>query len=211
MSDTQTQSRLGCAAVILVLALTGAAADARANGGQRSGEEVVAAACVRCHGTGVDGAPRIGDRKAWSKRAEQGLSGLRQHAVTGIRKMPAHGGNPGISNYEIERAITYMVNRSGGHWVQPTDKTARIVDRPGKEIVQIQCSKCHQTGVGGAPRIGDRAAWIPRGAHGIDALVRSAINGHGGMPARGGMADLTDGEIRGAVIDMFNQKGTAAP
>lgn len=208
MRDTKTQSRLGFVAIILALAVTVTADKAWAKNGQRGGEEVVETECVRCHGTGANGAPKIGDQKAWSKRAEQGLSGLTQHAITGIRKMPAHGGNPGTSNYEIERAITYMVNHSGGHWIQPTDKTAKIADRPGKEIVQIQCSKCHETGVGGAPRIGDRAAWIPRGTHGMDALVRSAINGHGGMPARGGMADLTDGEVREAVIYMFNQRGT---
>ncbi len=210
MRDTKTQSWLGFQCVIFALSLSLTVHQAWAANGQRSGEEVVKTVCARCHGTGKYGAPRIGDVKAWSKRAAQGLSGLKLHAITGIRKMPAHGGNPGISNYEIERAITYMVNRSGGHWIEPTDKSVKIVDRPGKEIVQIQCSKCHLTGVGGAPKIGDRAAWIPRGRHGIDALVRSAINGHGGMPARGGMADLTDGEIRGAVIYMFNHRVSVA-
>jgi hypothetical protein len=63
---------------------------------------------------------------------------------------------------------------------------------------------CHQEGVGGAPRIGDRAAWIPRAKIGFDVLVRSAINGHGGMPARGGLANLTDGEIRAAIAYMLN-------
>ncbi|MGZ5223531.1 MAG: c-type cytochrome, partial [Burkholderiales bacterium] len=53
-------------------------------------------------------------------------------------------------------------------------------------------------------KIGDRAAWIPRLSHGFDATVRSAINGHGGMPARGGLPDLTDREIRSAIAYMFN-------
>ena len=206
MRDTKTKTRRGFAFAIVVLPLSMTAHHVWGNTSQRSGEEVVKSVCARCHGTGKFGAPRIGDVQAWSKRTAQGLSGLKQHAIAGIRKMPAHGGNPGISNYEIGRAITYMVNRSGGHWIEPTDKSAKIIDRPGKEVVQMQCSKCHLTGVGGAPKIGDRAAWIPRGTHGIDALVRSAINGHGGMPARGGMADLTDDEIRGAVIYMFNQE-----
>lgn len=205
MQNIKAKVGLTLPSVILTLAVAVTAPQAFGNTSQRSGEEVVKTVCARCHGTGANGAPRIGDVQAWSKRAAQGLSSLKQHAITGIRKMPAHGGNPGVSNYEIGRAITYMVNHSGGHWIEPTDKTAKIAARPGKEIVQMQCSKCHQTGVGGAPRIGDRAAWIPRGTHGIDALVRSAINGHGGMPARGGMADLTDTEIRGAVIYMFNQ------
>jgi hypothetical protein len=64
--------------------------------------------------------------------------------------------------------------------------------------------KCHETGVGGAPRIGDRSAWLPRLKLGLDTLILSAINGHGGMPPRGGAADLTDPEIRSAVVYMFN-------
>jgi cytochrome c5 len=41
--------------------------------------------------------------------------------------------------------------------------------------------------------------------------VRSAISGHGGMPPRGDKADLTDGEIRAAILYMFNPKGSDAP
>jgi hypothetical protein len=64
--------------------------------------------------------------------------------------------------------------------------------------------------VGGAPRIGDRAAWTPRLTQGLDYLVHSAIKGHGGMPARGGMADATDVEIRSAIVYMFNPAGAVA-
>ena len=63
--------------------------------------------------------------------------------------------------------------------------------------------------MGGAPRIGDRAAWLPRGKNGINALTLAAIRGHDNMPARGGMAELTDTEFRGAVLYMFNQSGAA--
>jgi hypothetical protein len=59
----------------------------------------------------------------------------------------------------------------------------------------------------GAPRIDDRAAWIPRLKNGLDATVRSAIKGHGAMPARGGMPDLTDSELRSAVVYLFNPAG----
>jgi cytochrome c5 len=57
--------------------------------------------------------------------------------------------------------------------------------------------------VGGAPRIGDKADWVRRAAPGFDSLVRSAIAGHGGMPPRGGEADLTDDELRQAITYMF--------
>ena len=75
--------------------------------------------------------------------------------------------------------------------------------------MEARCAECHQGGKEGAPKIGDRAAWIPRLKHGMDFLVRSAINGHGAMPPRGGMADLTDTELRGAIAYMFNPDSTA--
>ena len=84
-------------------------------------------------------------------------------------------------------------------------------ERTGEEIVKQQCSGCHSTGKYGAPRIDDRAAWVPRMRNGLDATVRSAIRGHGKMPARGGMADLTDTELRSAVLYMFNTAGPPTP
>jgi cytochrome c5 len=183
--------------------------DARAQGSERNGKDVVDAVCSACHGTGANGAPKIGDKHAWSRLASRGLSNLTQSALKGIRKMPAHGGNPSVSDLEISRAITYMVNQSGGHWTEPISKKSPPAARSGEQIVQAQCVKCHQTGEGGAPKIGDRAAWIPRATQGLDAVVRSAIKGHGGMPSRGGMPDLTDAEMRKATIYMLNQ-GTGA-
>jgi cytochrome c5 len=188
---------------LAALSVTAAAA------AERSGKEVVDSLCISCHGSGQSGAPKIGDKKAWAARASKGLTGLSKNALAGIREMPAHGGNPNLSDTEIERAITYMVNRSGGHWTEPTSRTAARAPRTGEAIVAAQCSRCHAEGVGGAPVIGDRAAWLPRLKQGMDSLVRSAINGHGGMPPRGGKADLTDAELKSAIVYMFN-KGTGA-
>ena len=184
--------------------------EAMSQGAERSGKDVVEAVCVTCHGTGAQGAPKIGDKNAWSKRASQGLTSLTDHALKGIRQMPAHGGNPGLTDLEIARAITYMVNRSGGRWVEPASAKDLAAERSGEQIVKAQCAKCHQTGEGGAPKIGDRAAWTPRLKEGLDHLVHSAIKGHGGMPARGGMADTTDAEIRNAIAYMFNPSGAVA-
>lgn len=172
---------------------------------ERSGKEVVEAVCAKCHEKGSEGAPKIGDKQAWAARETRGIDGLTKSALNGIRKMPAHGGNAVVSDFEIQRAITYMVNQSGGNWVEPTNKKTKVSDRSGRSIVEAHCIKCHKTGVDGAPKIGDRSAWIPRGANGFDALVRSAINGHGGMPPRGGAAAYTDAELREAVIYMFNE------
>jgi cytochrome c5 len=191
-------------AMVLALAVSMLPERAAAQSSGRSGKDVVDTLCISCHGTGASGAPRIGDNKAWAKRAEQGLTGLTQNALKGIRQMPSHGGNVKLTDSEIERAITYMVNQSGGHWTEPMARASPGGPRSGEQIVRMQCAKCHQTGVGGAPRIGDRSAWLPRLKLGLDTLILSAINGHGGMPPRGGAADLTDPEIRSAVVYMFN-------
>jgi len=171
---------------------------------ERGGREVVETVCALCHRTGGNGAPKIGDRNAWAKLTSKGLTGLTVVALNGIRKMPPHGGNPDLTDTEIERAITYMVNQSGGRWIEPVSKLASAVQRNGGEVVQAYCAKCHQTGAEGAPRIGDRAAWIPRLKQGFEVLVGSAIKGHGPMPSRGDVANLTDSEIRTAIAYMIN-------
>jgi cytochrome c5 len=78
---------------------------------------------------------------------------------------------------------------------------------PGADVVKAQCARCHETGAANAPKVGDKAAWAPRMSRGIDALVLLAIRGHGGMPPRGGKADLTDAELRSAVLYMFDPTG----
>jgi len=193
----------------LALLLLGAAAGLHCAAGQaaqpleKSGKQVVDAVCVQCHGTGVNGAPRIGDRKAWATLSEMGLTALTSHALEGIRNMPPHCGNFKLTDVEIQRGITYMVNQSGGHWTEPSSRTVPVADRTGEQVVKARCIECHGTGKMGAPRVGDRAAWIPRLKQGFDSLVRSAINGHGAMPPRGGMESLTDAEVRNAIAYMI--------
>lgn len=78
----------------------------------------------------------------------------------------------------------------------------------GAEVGKTHCFSCHEAGTGGAPKPGDKAAWAPRFNKGVDALVLTAIRGHGGMPPRGGKADLTDAELRGAVLYLFDPAAT---
>ena len=169
-----------------------------------TGKEVVDTICAACHATGVNGAPKIGDKEAWSSRASQGLSNLTLHALEGIRNMPAHGGDPKLSDLEIARAVTYMINQSGGNWVEPASAKDLATERSGEQVVKAQCSKCHAEGIGGAPKIGDLQAWVQRIKQGLPYLVNSAIHGHGGMPPRGGQANLTDSELRSAILYMYN-------
>jgi cytochrome c5 len=198
-------------AIVILSALAAFTAPSHAQRKERQGKEVVDAVCGACHATGANNAPRIGDDKAWAARSAQGLTSLTDHAIKGIRNMPPHGGSPGVSDIEIERAIVYMVNASGAHWVEPVGGASPAVARTSEAIVRMQCAKCHETGQSGAPKIGDRSTWIPRLRKGLDPLVASAVHGHGAMPARGGMADLSDEELRGAIIYMFNYGVPMAP
>ena len=77
--------------------------------------------------------------------------------------------------------------------------------RDGEQVVGMQCVLCHGPGIGGAPRIGDRKAWESRARNGIDALVQSASRGKGAMPPRGGLGDLTEGELRQAIEYMVRK------
>jgi cytochrome c5 len=205
---------LAGAAVVLGFALAAGGALAQQRK-ERGGKEVVDRVCAACHASGTNNAPKIGDAKAWGPRATQGLSALTEHAIKGIRDMPAHGGpaggSIGVTDIEIERAIIYMVNRSGGNWIEPIGGATPALLRTSDQVVKAQCAKCHQSGENGAPKIGDRAAWVPRLKKGLEPLVASAIHGHGAMPARGGMPDLSDDQIRGAIIAMFSAGIAPAP
>lgn len=86
-------------------------------------------------------------------------------------------------------------------------ETGPHVDKSGEEVVKGVCSACHAVGALGSPKIGDKAAWGPRIAQGYDTLVKHAIAGIRSMPARGGNAELTDGEVANAVAYMANQAG----
>lgn len=71
--------------------------------------------------------------------------------------------------------------------------------RDGETVYKTVCTACHAGGLAGAPKTGDKAAWAPRIATGMDALLKSATNGKNAMPARGGAADLSDAELKAAV------------
>lgn len=80
-----------------------------------SGEQVVSQVCSACHGTGVLGAPKIGDKADWGARksAAGGIDGLAMHAISGKNSMPPRGGNPDLSDSEIHAAIAYMLGKAG--------------------------------------------------------------------------------------------------
>jgi cytochrome c5 len=69
----------------------------------------------------------------------------------------------------------------------------------GKAVYEQTCAACHASGVAGAPKYGDKAAWAPRVAQGKPALVASVTKGKGAMPPKAGNGALTDDQLSAAV------------
>ena len=95
-----------------------AAGDA-AGGAAKTGEDVYQTDCTACHGAGIAGAPKVGDAAAWAKLIAEGQKKLVADAMKGVRGMPPKGGNPALSDYEFERAVVHMANKSGGNFKEP--------------------------------------------------------------------------------------------
>ncbi|HEY5635533.1 MAG TPA: c-type cytochrome [Burkholderiales bacterium] len=196
--------------------------------GSRSGEEVTKAACVACHETGAANAPKIGDTAAWAPRIKAGLDSLYANAVKGQGAMPPRGGAD-VTDDELRRSIVYMANLSGASFKAPAAAAAapaaaapaapaaasaapmaaapaaKPAAADGKKVYDTACIACHASGVANAPKLGDKAAWAPRLAAGIDGLTKTVITGKGAMPPKAGNAGLADADIRAAVEYMVVQ------
>lgn len=76
--------------------------------------------------------------------------------------------------------------------------------RSADDIIAKHCNACHSTGLLGAPKIGDTAAWKDRADHqgGLDGILAKAITGINAMPPKGTCADCSDDELREAIQKM---------
>jgi cytochrome c5 len=80
------------------------------------GKSVFESACIACHGSGLAGAPRIGDKAAWAPRIAQGTATLEQHAIAGFQGskgvMPAKGGRTDLPDDTVRAAVEYLASQS---------------------------------------------------------------------------------------------------
>ena len=84
----------------------------------RTGEQVYAAQCSACHAAGAAGAPKLGDAALWAPRIKTGYDSMLNSALKGKGAMGAQGGGD-YSDYEIGRAVVYVVNNSGAKLEEP--------------------------------------------------------------------------------------------
>ncbi|TAM47417.1 MAG: cytochrome c5 family protein [Gammaproteobacteria bacterium] len=79
----------------------------------------------------------------------------------------------------------------------------------GEETYKKTCFACHDAGVAGAPKLGDKANWGPRIAQGMDKLYTNSIKGFQGktgvMPPKGGNTALSDADVKAAVDFMVSK------
>ena len=77
----------------------------------------------------------------------------------------------------------------------------------GADVYKKTCGVCHDQGIAGAPKLGDKAKWAPLIKKGKDALYTIAIKGKPGtgMVAKGGNASLSDADVKAAVDFMIDK------
>jgi cytochrome c5 len=89
-----------------------------ANREMKTGEQVFTAQCAACHISGAAGAPKLGDAGTWGPRIKTGYDVLLNSALKGKNAMGAQGGGD-FDDFEIARAVVYLVNASGGKFAEP--------------------------------------------------------------------------------------------
>jgi cytochrome c5 len=86
---------------------------AQAVAADMAGDEAYNSACMACHGAGIAGAPKFGDKAAWAARLAQGKATLYKHALEGYQGkagfMPAKGGRTDLSDKSVTNAVDYIM------------------------------------------------------------------------------------------------------
>jgi len=199
----------------------------------KTGEQVFATQCTTCHTAGLVGAPKFGDAEAWAPRIKAGYEALLHSALAGKGQMGAQGGgdftdlevgravvymaNKGGAKFDEPKAPAAGASAPtavAAATPAPVAAPVATAAEPAKAdtvsagaavpalYTQI-CQTCHASGVAGAPKVGDKAAWAPRLAQGVDGLTASAIKGKNAMPPKGG-STASDADIKAVVAYMVS-------
>lgn len=134
--------------------------------------------------------------------------------------------NPPLPNVNKEALVEHRIAPVGGVYAGDTGRAAMQAAQEaaakaaasqvayggstdGKTIFDNLCHSCHETGVAGAPKVGDKPEWAPRIAEGAATLLKHALDGFSGktgvMPPKGGNPALTEEQVKAAVEWMVAQ------
>lgn len=177
------------------------------------GKKVYLSSCITCHQDGQMSAPVIGNPASWFLRLKESkLDGLYKHTILGFNSMPIKGACATCSDNDIKAAVDYILAHSltKSQWRDfNLSKEPRLpIVRPnGKNVYDKNCSSCHNEGLNGAPKIGDKKIWEPLIAKNIDVLVQNVANGKN-HPQNGSCKDCTTSEIIEAIKYIVSKSKT---
>lgn len=135
--------------------------DANAPKVMKTGQQVYDSTCAACHNAGVAGAPKVGDSAAWAPFIAKGYETLVKNALNGIGAMPAKGGNPSLSDFEVERAVVHMANQSGASFDEPKEPAAEGQAKPAEQAAAPAAPAAAPAAPAPAPAAAPAAAAAP--------------------------------------------------
>lgn len=162
-------------------ALHGKGAMAAQAGGDFDDVEIARAAVYMANAAGAKFAEpqRTANATALAPSAEPAVT------ATAVAGAPAPSAAPAMTPVAITATVASPAAAGGG-----------------EALYQQACVACHASGVAGAPKFGDKAAWAPRIPLGVAALVQSVVKGKGVMPPKGG-SNASEAELKAAVEYML--------
>jgi cytochrome c5 len=126
-----------------------------------------------------------------------------------------------VTRFRTALALAVTLSAAAGCSERPADGPAavRADDSPaslqsppaGQAAYAMACASCHDTGVAGAPRIGDDQSWSNRSPLWTAVLAEHAEDGYLGMPAMGGAEELSERAVQDAVEYMLSATFPEAP
>jgi cytochrome c5 len=122
----------------------------------------------------------------------------------GAAAAPASGAPAAASGADASAAAAAAAAMASLKTAAPAAASAGSNLEAGKKLYNTVCMACHASGVMNAPKFGDKAAWAPRIATGIDTLHNAALHGLNAMPPKGGAANASDDDVKAAVDYMVS-------
>ena len=141
-----------------------------------------------------------------------GRGGGQLHGARRGRQREGAGGcgtRRGARRLRLRRRKPAGDGRGGGRRALGGATTTAAQQDAGAGVYARACAACHASGVAGAPKLGDAAAWAPKLKAGLATLQKNAIGGKGAMPPKGGNASLADADVRAAVAYMVDRASGA--
>jgi cytochrome c5 len=185
-----------------------------------AGKNLYGTYCFMCHDRGLGHAPRPGEKGDWAKLLPLGEDTLFTSVIDGPSHMYSKGISPIWSEWELKSMISYLTSTVTDAETQQQIGAASAADKErhlhllhGRKLYGQACFKCHDYGDLGAPKLGSPESWAGRKDKGIDALVKTVIDGKGHMYAHGGSNSLSEQEFKLMTEYMLStlEEGWVAP